>query len=523
MKIERTKNASRNIVFGTAYKAYNVVMPFVMRTAMIYFMGVKYLGLNSLFSSILQVLNLAELGIGSAMVFSMYKPIAEDDSTRLCALMHLYKLYYRVIGLVIAVAGIAIMPFIPRLIHSDMPDGINIYILYLLNLGATVLSYWLFAYKNSLLQAHQRTDVTSKVAIAVLSLKYALQFLVLWIFKNYYYYLICRIACQVIQNIATSIVVSKMYPAYKAAGKLGKEEIQSINRRIRDLFTAKIGSVVVNSADTIVISAFLGLTVLAVYQNYYYILTSIIGFVTIIFHSCTAGIGNSLITETNEKNFKDFQILTFFICWLAGFCSCCLLNLYQPFMEIWVGKELMMGFPAVICFVIYYFIYEVNQLLNTYKDAGGIWHQDRFRPLITALANLGMNVIMVRFWGTYGVLLSTVLSMIIVGMPWLIHNLFSTLFSREQLPKYLKKLFFYAGITIIVCIITCIICSFVSFNNYITIIIRLLICIVIPNFLFYIVYHKQKEFAEMIALLDRVTHKKLRLSQRLVRKNVKAL
>ena len=171
-KIERTKNASRNIFFGVILKIYQILVPFLMRTAMIYLMGVQYLGLNSLFTSVLQVLNLAELGVGSAMVYSMYKPIAEDDDTTICALMKLYRTYYRVIGLVIAVVGCALTPFIPHLIKSDVPAGINVYILYLLNLGATVLSYWLFAYKNSILQAHQRADVVSKVAIITNTIQY---------------------------------------------------------------------------------------------------------------------------------------------------------------------------------------------------------------------------------------------------------------------------------------------------------------------------------------------------------------
>lgn len=162
-KIERTKNATRNIIFGVILKVYQILVPFLMRTAMIYLMGVQYLGLNSLFASVLQVLNLAELGVGSAMIYSMYKPIAEDNNTAICALMKLYRTYYRIIGFIIAAVGLALTPFIPKLISGDVPQGINIYVLYLLNLGATVLSYWLFAYKNSILQAHQRVDVVSKV------------------------------------------------------------------------------------------------------------------------------------------------------------------------------------------------------------------------------------------------------------------------------------------------------------------------------------------------------------------------
>ena len=172
MKIERTKNATKNIVFGMLLKIYQIIVPFLMRTALIYCLGVEYLGLDSLFVSILQILNLAELGVGSAMVFSMYKPIAEDDTVTICALMKLYKIYYRIIGLVILVIGLIICPLIPNLIKSDLPEGLNVYVLYIMNLLATVLSYWLFAYKNCLLQAHQRNDIISKVTMSVYTLRY---------------------------------------------------------------------------------------------------------------------------------------------------------------------------------------------------------------------------------------------------------------------------------------------------------------------------------------------------------------
>ena len=190
MKIEKTKNASRNIAFGVLLKVYQIFLPFLMRTIMMYTIGVQYLGLNSLFSSILQVLNLAELGVGSAMVFSMYKPIAEDDHITICALLKLYKIYYRVIGAVILAVGLIIMPVLPKLISGDVPSDMNVYVLYLLNLVATVLTYWLFAYRNSVLQAFQRSDVISKITIGTETIKYLLQFAVLFIWKNYYYFVI---------------------------------------------------------------------------------------------------------------------------------------------------------------------------------------------------------------------------------------------------------------------------------------------------------------------------------------------
>lgn len=223
---------------------------------------------------------------------------------KICALMKLYRLYYRVIGFVIGGVGLVLTPFVPKLISGDVPSGLNIYILYLMNLAATVLSYWLFAYKNSLLQAHQRVDVVSKITLVTNTFQYAIQILILVLSHNYYYYVLAILATQIITNISTAIVVDKMYPRYNPEGNLDKDEIQQINHKIRDLFTSKIGFVVVDSADTIVISAFLGLTALAIYQNYFYILSSVMGFIAVVFTSCTAGIGNSIIVETAEKKLQ---------------------------------------------------------------------------------------------------------------------------------------------------------------------------------------------------------------------------
>ena len=333
MKIERSKNAGRNIVFGTFLKLYEILLPFIMRTVIMYELGVKYLGLNSLFTSILQVLNLAELGVGNAMVFSMYRPIAEDNASKIRAYLCLYKKYYRIIGGVILVIGLSITPLVPKLIRDDVPKGMNVYILYLLNLLATVLTYWLFSYRKSLLQAHQRTDVISKVTIATNTIMYASQILVLVLFHNYYYFVIAILATQVMNNIATAIISKKMYPDYDPYGELEKEEIDNLNQRIKDLFTSKFGGTIVSSADTIVISGFLGLKILAIYQNYFYILTAVSGMISVMFSSCTAGIGNSIVAETKEKNYRDLKQLTFMISWIAGVCSAAMLCLYQPFIN----------------------------------------------------------------------------------------------------------------------------------------------------------------------------------------------
>lgn len=509
-KIERTKNATRNIIFGVILKAYQIIVPFLMRTAMIYLMGVQYLGLNSLFTSILQVLNLAELGVGSAMIYSMYKPIAEDDNATICALMKLYKTYYRIIGLVIAVIGCALTPFIPKLISGDVPDNLNIYLLYLLNLGATVLSYWLHAYKNCILQAHQRVDIVSKVSLVTSTIQYALQLLVLWLFKDYYLYVIVLLATQALTNITTAMCADRIYPQFKPKGQIATEEKKAINNRIKDLFTSKIGGIIYDSADTIVISSFLGLTALAIYQNYFYILNAITGLITVVFSACTAGIGNSIVVETKEKNYKDLNKFTFIICWGAGFCAVCLLCLYQPFMELWVGKDLMLSSSAVICFVVYFFVRQLNSLFNTYKDASGMWHEDRFRPLVAALTNLALNLILVQFIGLYGILISTVLAIVCVGMPWLLHNLFTVIFEKKYLVGYLKNLLYYCFIILINCTITYFICTKVNAGLITTLVIRGAICVVLPNLIYLFAYYKRIEFTDSLLLVNKMTKGKLR-------------
>lgn len=517
MKIERTKNATRSIISGLVLRIYQLIAPFIIRTIMIYSLGIEYVGLNSLFTSILQVLNLAELGVGSAMVYSMYKPIATDDTEKICALMRLYKIYYRIIGLIVLVGGIIIMPFLPYLIAGDIPSGLNLYILYILNLGATVLSYWLFAYKNCLFTAHQRTDVVNNVTIIVNTGQYLLQGIILVVLKDYYAYLIIALLSQAVLNIATAYCATRMYPNYTAKGKLDKTEVNTINQRVKDLFTSKVGNIIVNSADTIVISAFLGLSVLGIYNNYYYILNAILGFMTVIFNACTAGIGNSLIVDSEEKNLHDLNKLTFLIAWIGTFCCCCFLGLYQPFMRIWVGAEYLLPYSCVICMIIYFYIRVINQVLIVYKDAAGMWHEDRYRPLCTALTNLIMNLIMVQFIGLYGILLSTVLSTLIVGMPWVIHNLFTVVF-KNGAKNFIWNLMRYTLVTLLACVICYLFSLLIRGNDYIQIIINLIISLIVPNILFIVFFHRTKVFKASVNLVDKMIGNKIPLAHKIFEK-----
>ena len=503
MKIEKTKSASRNIIFGSFLKIYQIFLPFLLRTIMMYTIGVQYLGLNSLFSSVLQVLNLAELGVGSAMVFSMYKPIAEDDDITICALLKLYRLYYRVIGAVILILGLLLIPILPKLISGNIPADMNVYILYFLNLIATVLTYWLFAYRNSILQAYQRADVISKISIVTETIKYFLQFAVLLIWKNYYLFVIVLLLSQVINNIITAIISKKMFPNLNPEGNLDREKIKNINGKIKDLFTSKLGYTIVSSADTIVISAFLGLTVLAKYQNYYYILNSIIGFMGIIYSSITAGVGNSMLTKSLDENYEDFKTFTLLISFVSGICCACFEVLYQPFMEIWMGEKMLLPDSLVILFCFYFWVYELVMMISVYKDAGGIWHEDRFRPLISGVVNLIVNLILVNFIGLYGIVLSTIISVVFISLPWIIGNVNNMVFHRQ--PKsYFILILKNTLIIMFTCIIVGFANNFIVLNGILGLIARGIMAVVLSSFILICFFRKNDNYGDAKLLLLRL-------------------
>ena len=312
MKIERTKNAIRNAKWGVLEKIIHIFLPFLVRTILIHVLSAEYAGISSLFASILQVLSLAELGFSNAIVYSMYKPIAEDDKTKICALLNIYRKAYRVIGAVILILGLAVLPFIPKLIHGEVPVDTNLYYLYLINLLNTVLSYFLFAYQTSLLAANQRDDVLSKNTLILNVFCKLTQCVVLLVFKNYYAYVIILPFTTVLLNLLNHYAVKKMFPDYMPVGDISEDEKKELKKNIAGLMIWKVGGATRNTLDSIVISMYLGLISVAMYNNYMYIVSGVTTFLRVILTSISAGVGNKITTESPEKNYQDFQKFHFY-------------------------------------------------------------------------------------------------------------------------------------------------------------------------------------------------------------------
>lgn len=500
MQDSRTVNATRNIFWGVVEKITNLLMPFVLRTIFIKVLGAQYLGLNSFYTSILSVLSIAELGFGSAIAFSMYKPIADGDNDNICALLNLYRKIYRIVGSVILTAGLAIMPWLSYLIKGDCPSDVNIYIVYLLFLLNTVLGYFLFAYKGVLFTAHQRIDILSKLAIIINILGNILKLVILIVIKNYYMYVMIAPIVTIVTNISNAYFAKKIFPQYICRGDVSKDEKYKIRKRVTGLLSFKIYGVIFNSVDTIIISSFLGLIPLAIFNNYYYIQTSIIGFLTIISSSITASIGNKMVTNSKEDNYNDFKNVTFMNAWISGWCTVCLFCLYQHFTTIWVGEEMLFPFSTMVLMVIYFFLPRVSSMTYTYREAAGLWWEDRYRPIVAAIANLSINIILVRFIGINGIIISSILCTVFINIPWGSYILFKNYFKRSVI-EYFCKLSFYALVTTIISAITYFLLDILPEKGFVSFIIKGIICVIIPNVLFFVVYHKLPEFDYFKALL----------------------
>lgn len=502
MIIERTKNATRNIIWGVIEKVISIILPFLTRTILIKVLGAEYLGLNSLFTSVLQVLSISELGISTAIVFSMYRPIAQDDNELLCALLNLYKKVYSVIGVIILVAGLLIIPILPRFIAGENSTNANIYILYLIYLFNTVLSYFLFAYKQALFSAFQRNDLISKRTTIVSFISNGLQILFLLLFRNYYTYVIVVPVSTIIANLLNAALANKMYPNIICKGKVPEKEIKEIKKRIVGLLSFKIYGVVYTAVDTIVISSFLGLIPLAIYNNYFYVQTAIIAFLTIITASITAGVGNKMITNSIDDNYKDFMNLTFANGWLSSWCAVCLVTLYQHFMVTWVGEDLTFPFGTMVLIVLYFYLSRVTNLTFTYREAAGLWWEDRIRPLVATVANLGLNLLLVQFIGMNGVILSTIVCTVLINVPWGTIVLFKNYFQRSP-KKYFERVLLYVGITSGISALTIVVCSFLPENGWVYLVLKALICFIVPNILFIFAFKRLNEFEYIKCLIKK--------------------
>ncbi len=516
--MNRVKNATRNIIWGIVNKVVILMLPFITRTLFIYTLGTLYLGLNGLFTSILQVLNISELGINSAITFSMYKPLAEGNTKQVNELLSFYRLCYRIVGFVILGIGLCLIPFLPNLISGKIPSDINIYILYLIYILGTFFTYELFAYRMALLTAIQRNDIISKIGMFWSFIQFLLQVIILFYFKNYYLYVIISNLTPIFNNLTCAYICKRKYKNYKPIGNINKETLCEIRKKVQGMIFQKIGGVVLTSVDSIVISSFLGLQTLAMYQNYYFVITSLFSILAVIMSSITAIVGNSIVLESKKKNYLDFTKFNFLYVWISGWFSVCILCMYQTFIELWVGEELLFPYYMVVLFSLYFFIHKWCDMLYIYQDACGIWWESRWVPIIATIINLILNITLVNIIGLAGILISTIISVAFIYDIGYAKVLFNVYFEKELLYKFLYKQLFYLLSICISALITILVCSGLNLSNlWIKFILNGLVCTLLPNSILILLWRKLPEFSISKQFVLEIFKKKLGLSNKIWR------
>jgi len=460
MKLNFAKNTKRNVIAGSLNQVLHLLLPFLNRTLFLRLMGPDYLGLNGLFTSILGVLMLAELGFGTAVICSMYKPIADDDRDLVCAFLHFYRTIYRWVGTAIFLVGLCLLPFLRRLVHGDLPPDVNLYILYLLHLVNTSASYFLFAYRGSVLGAHHRNDVLTNIQTLAQIVQYAAVFLVLIFTRNYYLYVIVTVLFTVIQNLLIMYESNRLFPDILPRGELPQDKRRQVLSDVKSIFLHKIGTVISYQIDNLVLSAFLGLVTVAAYGNYYYVYTAVAGLPAIIYSTMTGGFGNMIHTEGREKSFELFMLVGRVVGIINIWCAAMMLALYQPFMEIWIRNDaqLMQHFLTPVLMVLFYHVNQSRQVLLTFKAAASLWKEDQWKPVVGGGVKLVTCLLFILIlpddYKLDGVILSTIIGYVFVQIPWESHVLFTRFFDRQQARLYWRHQAFFLLMTLLLCGIT---------------------------------------------------------------------
>ena len=510
MRIARTKNTIKGSFWGIVYRLTCTIIPFIIRTIIIKQFGEEYVGLNSLFTSILQVLSLSELGLSSAIVFSMYKPIANDDYDSICCLLNFYRKAYLIIGSIILSIGLLCLPFLPYLINGDVPEGINVYFLYIIFLSNTCISYFFFGYKEAVLTAYQRNDILSTVRLIVIVFQYAIQIIVLLLIKNFYLYVSIMVIFTFFRGLTNSLIVNKKYPHIKCCGKVPDSEKTIIKKNMAGVAVGKVGVVARGACDNIIISAFLSLTALAIFDNYYYILSAVIAFLTVIENSLIAGVGNSIVIDNKEKQFRDFKKISLAFIILSSVCVSCLACLYQPFMMLWVGDSLMLVDYEMILFCLYFYVSTMSTIGSVYLTAGGLWWKLKMKSIIEVVFNLSMNILLVYLLGIVGILIATICSLFFFSFVWSGAVLFKNVFPDHKLGKYILTHLLFLCLSASLAFLSSFICNFIEADNSILLLaIRLLIAVAIPLLVLPVFLFKTEEFKSIIGRFKKPFIKKV--------------
>lgn len=493
--MSRVEKTLKNATWGMISKILNILIVFGSRTVFIYVLGNEYLGVSSLFTSILTMLSLAELGFAEAITYSLYKPIAENDSEKISAIMKLFKKVYTWVGIIILVLGLLIVPWLGNLVKEvpNIKENITtIYILYLIN---SAISYF-YVYKSILLEASQQKYMISIVNTIVCLVKTMLNCILLVIMKNFVIYLIIEIVGTLSYNILISQIAQKKYPTIlgKNNSNLTTPEKKSIFKNVKAMFFYKVSGVVLTSTDNIIINSFINTVAVGIYSNYVLITTQVYNIILQIFNATTASIGNLVASESKERQYTVFNNMMFFSFTIYCICTTMLWVLINPFIQFVWGTQYLLPTGTVAIILVNFYLTGMLTILASFRTTNGLFVQGQYRPIMMAIINVVVSLALVNVMGLNGVILGTIIARLCTQIwydPYLVYkNVF-----HKKVREYFKINIKYSILIILCCVLGSVIANYINIpNGMLELILKAMISLAIPVTMISVLFHQTESF-----------------------------
>ena len=463
-------------------------------------LGADYLGVDGLFANILSFLSMAELGIGSAITYSLYKPLAINDVENMKSLMKLYKISYCTIGVLIFAAGVILVPFLPYIVSNS--NGLeNITIIYFLFLINTSVSYF-FSYKSALIIADQKKYIfninhyTWKITLSIV------QIIAIIKSRNYFAYLLLQVVGTILENYTVARIADKRYPWLKdkSTKKLAKDTVDEIKKNTASMMLNKVGTTLVTSTDSVLISSFISVAAVGIYGNYTTISKAVENVLYQGMYAITASIGNLNVCGSQERKFQVFKTICFVIVWIYGFGCIVLFGLLTPFVELWYGTNMGISTYAVLLLCMNLYIAGQMTALNMQIEASGLYWHVKFLGIVEAVSNLLFSVVLGKNFGLEGILAGTVLGSMSYAF-WAKTAVVLKLGHKKPIQVYLSRLLKDTIVVIFAGFVTMLLLGNVKYAGYCGFLVKLILVVVTPNIIFYLSFRKRAEFLEVRRIL----------------------
>lgn len=489
----RVSNSIRATIIGLMAAFLTTFIPFVMRILMMQFMGEDYVGLNSVIISVTGLLNMAELGIGPVMVFFLYEPAASGDQEKVNAYLMEMRRLYRWVAVSVLAFGLIALPFLPKMVSGGNPLGTEMYLAYICYLSAYVMQYVAWPEMAACLTAFQRMDVQYAITIVGHIATYAAQIMVIILYRSLLLYSLITVAQTVFTGLMQKHFGNRYFPGFFPVGSLAGYEKREVKVRILSMLGHQMDERVLGSVDNVFISAILGLGAVAAYGNYALVVTAVTMLLNTIYTSVLSSIGNAAVVETRDSNLVRFNCILFLSGMIAGWSSLCMACLFQPFMRIWMPQHLL-PMDVVVLLCVYSYVTQMRRTVQTFKNAMGMWYNDRFKPYVSIAADLVLDWILITKMGVIGAVLSTIVCIAVIEMPWEMGVLYRDYF-KDGISDCIKRFAVYTAVNLLLCIMAYFMVDrFIAFDGLVGIAARGVVCTVLAAVFYLAVYFRTEEF-----------------------------